>query len=248
MEPDKIEKHIKSKLDEREINPSDNAWNTIADQLETSDAPKSKKFFWYGIAAGFIGILIISSIYFGYQNEPFKSGIEVVDAAKEPKEPINIQSIKKVVEQNSLEDKMVDSQKEVNKAIKKPQAKDEVIAIANSKTTAAEKVNDKVIKVNEEPIETEQLIYDKIAGIVAQVEVMETNDLSVSDAEVDSLLRKAQQEILTSKIFNKEGKVDAVVLLNEVEGELDQTFREQIFKSLKEGFLKVRTAVADRNN
>jgi len=36
--------------------------------------------------------------------------------------------------------------------------------------------------------------------------------------------------------------------LNEVEGELDISFREQIFESLKTGFLKVRTAVADRNN
>ena len=35
--------------------------------------------------------------------------------------------------------------------------------------------------------------------------------------------------------------------LTEVEDELDQSFRDQIFDSLKEGFLKVRTAVADRN-
>jgi len=39
-----------------------------------------------------------------------------------------------------------------------------------------------------------------------------------------------------------------MALLTEVEGELDQSFRDQIFEKLKSGFLKVRTAVADRNN
>ena len=84
--------------------------------------------------------------------------------------------------------------------------------------------------------------------MVAQVELLENNNISISNTEIDSLLRKAQDEILTDKIFNQEGKVDALALLNEVEGELDISFREQIFESLKTGFLKVRTAVADRNN
>ena len=42
--------------------------------------------------------------------------------------------------------------------------------------------------------------------------------------------------------------VDAMALLAEAETEMDQTFREQLFIKLKNGFNKVRTAVADRNN
>ncbi|PHQ62576.1 MAG: hypothetical protein COC08_00130 [Maribacter sp.] len=70
----------------------------------------------------------------------------------------------------------------------------------------------------------------------------------MTDAEVDSLLRKAQEEILANKIFGEDYSVDAMALLNEVEDELDQSFRDQIFETLKIGFLKVRTAVANRNN
>jgi len=104
-------------------------------------------------------------------------------------------------------------------------------------------VEDKVVRS-----QTEKLINAKIAEIVAQVDLIENGNLSISNAEVDSLLRKAQNELVTDKIFNREGQVDAMALLNEVEGELDKSFREQIFESLKTGFLKVRTAVADRNN
>ena len=70
----------------------------------------------------------------------------------------------------------------------------------------------------------------------------------ITDAEIDSLLRAAQQELFTDKILNSEGKVDAMALLTEVEEELDDSFRDQIFEALKQGYLKVRTAVADRNN
>ena len=71
---------------------------------------------------------------------------------------------------------------------------------------------------------------------------------TVTDAEVDSLLKRAQQEILREKIFKTDKSVDALALLTEVEGELNQSFRDQIFNSLKASFIKVRTAVAARNN
>jgi len=65
----------------------------------------------------------------------------------------------------------------------------------------------------------------------------------LTNAEVDDLLRSAQEEILREKLFSQNGSVDAMAL----QDELDQSFRDQIFESLKTGFLKVRTAVADRN-
>ena len=92
------------------------------------------------------------------------------------------------------------------------------------------------------------IIAEKLDAVIAKVSSMEADNALVSDAEVDSLLRIAQQEILTDKIWQQDGKVDAMALLNEVEGELDKTFRDQLFEKLKDGFFKVRTAVADRNN
>ena len=246
MEPDKFEKHIKKQLNEREINPSDNAWDKISGQLQNTEFPKTKRFFWYSVAAAFIGILIVSSIYFNTKAELIDPKIQIVETPNEPVVIPNTEDV--VIKQNSLEEKIAISDKASIKNAKKPGVQVETDLDYNAQIASNDNVNDKVIKTDAVPNAKEQLINAKIAEVVAQVYLMENSNLPVSSIEVDSLLRKAQQEILTDKIFNQEGKVDAMALLNEVEGELDQTFREQIFETLRAGFLKVKTAVADRNN
>jgi len=57
-----------------------------------------------------------------------------------------------------------------------------------------------------------------------------------------------KKESLVSKIVSEDGVVDASALLLEAEQELDRSFRDQIFDALKSGYLKAKTAVANRNN
>ena len=246
MVPDKFEKHIKNQLGKREISPSDNAWDKISGQLEKRESPKSKRFLWYSVAAACIGILIISTLYLNTSDESIDSGIQLVET---PNEPVVIPKTEDVlIEQKAVEEKIAISDKPNIKDAKKPRVQVETDLNNNSSIASTGSVSDKAIKADVVPNGAEQLINAKIAKIVAQVNLLENSNLPVSSLEVDSLLRQAQQEILTDKIFNQEGKVDAMALLDEVEGELDKSFREQIFESLKTGFLKVRTAVADRNN
>ena len=42
--------------------------------------------------------------------------------------------------------------------------------------------------------------------------------------------------------------IDASDLLQDVEADLDQSFRDKVFKTLKSSYYSVKTAVADRNN
>ncbi|EAR00809.1 hypothetical protein [Maribacter sp. HTCC2170] len=247
MEPDKFEKHIKNKLNEREISPSMESWDKISSQLQSPETSKSNRFFWYSIAAAFVGVLLISTIFFNRQEAAINTEVQIVET---PKESINIpEKQHEVINQKEVEEKVINAQRViVQKKINEPREKIEKAIDNDSQIASNEEVN-RDITENEIITNTkEQLLNAKIAEVVAQVNLLENSNLPVSSAEVDSLLRKAQQEILTDKIFGKEGKVDAMALLNEVEGELDQSFREQIFETLKEGFLKVRTAVADRNN
>ena len=96
---------------------------------------------------------------------------------------------------------------------------------------------------------SEDIINTKVTEVLKQVTQLESlADAKVTDAEVDSLLWAAQRDILTQKLLSPDGKVDPMALLTEVEDELDESFRDQIFEALKQGYLKVRTAVADRNN
>ncbi|MEQ9581943.1 MAG: hypothetical protein RIM68_07245, partial [Arenibacter sp.] len=94
----------------------------------------------------------------------------------------------------------------------------------------------------------DSLLNAKIEKVVAQVNLLEQNNISLTDAEVDSLLKLAQKELFSERIFRDNHSVDAMALLADVESELDRTFREQIFDMLKEGYVKVKTAVVSRNN
>jgi hypothetical protein len=62
-------------------------------------------------------------------------------------------------------------------------------------------------------------------------------------------LAKAQRAISNQRILQKNTqKIDASALLMDVELELEQSFRDKVFEMLGEGFIKIRTAVSERNN
>jgi len=81
---------------------------------------------------------------------------------------------------------------------------------------------------------------------VAQVE----NQGGITDQEIEALLLNAQRDIISKQILNPEtNRVDANALLLDVEAEVDpDTFKDKIFKTLKQEFGKALDAVANRNN
>jgi len=270
MGRNKFEKQLKEQLQEREITPSEGAWDRISEQLEVSNAPKTKYFQWYGIAAGFIGIALISVIYFAVDGLPSSTETQITDVKRDAT-PVNTtpkiieeQGIReentnervtnegstnkeKTYEENVIEETfLVDSEAQEETSIQNNSKRNtkniKMDALASTKREAS-----KIEKVTVPMNASEKLIDAKVAEVVAQVAVLENQNSAVTEAEIDSLLRGAQRQILEDKIFRKDRSVDAMVLLADVEDELDQSFRDQIFDALKDGFLKVRTAVADRN-
>lgn len=243
---DKLEKHIREKLQKREIEPSIDTWDKIEAQLgEVESKPKYGKVYWYAIAASFIGVLLVSIVFFnnGLENE---SVIQVVDVVKEDSNNIKPEkkmqnktsSVEEVVAQETLSIPLKESKKEPQK-FEAPIKNDFVLNDYKEKETLVEEK----IKRDEQ-----ELIDNKLNQLLKTVVSMEQQNITVTDAEIDSLLMTAQRELLTDRVFQENGKVDAMALLNEAEDELDRTFRGQLFEKLKDGFFKVRTAVADRNN
>ncbi len=232
MEPSKFEKHIVEKLSSREINPSDAAWDRISKTLDNKqEVRKNKRVYWYAIAASFIGLLFVSFFVLNKNNEVFPEEDKIVASPSE--------EVKKVEEEIKIMDKeVITFEKE-----------DRKIEVTNTESNTETFINDWVeTKENPQISDSIEKVLDfKIYEVVAQVNELEKSK-AISDAEVDSLLRKAQDEILLDKIFQKDKSVDAVSLLAEVENELDQSFRDQIFEKLKTGYFKIKTAVADRNN
>lgn len=249
METDKFEKHIKTKLQEREIHPSENAWSKISSELNDDTAKKKPVYLWMGVAASVVVLIGVALFYFNGSDVVNDISVEIVDIEKEDtleeviaKEPVTFKEEQVVlVETNTkAESVAVEIEKYKIPEVQENKTLNDAVEIAVVENVSSEKTTSKLIV-------SDEIINSKIAAIVAQVDVLEQNS-AVTDAEVDSLLKRAQDEILRDRIFNTDKSVDAMALLTEVEEELDQSFRDQIFNSLKAGFIKVRTAVADRNN
>jgi hypothetical protein len=252
METDKFEKHIRAKLEEREITPSTNAWERISGELNSESYSKKPVYLWMGIAASVAVLIGIALFYFNGGNKELDNPMEVVETGKknqpeveQEKKALPIKEEEAVVQTDVKADELFDSKINVASEQQSITKGENLMMREEVEVAALSAVESK--NTTKELKLSEQVINDKVAEIVAQVDALEQYN-TVTDAEVDSLLQRAQQEIFRDKIFNTDASVDAMALLTEVEDELDQSFRDQIFNSLKAGFIKVRTAVADRNN
>lgn len=234
---DKLEKHVKNSLNKRQINPSSKAWEKIESQLGDSKSRKQRlPIIWYA-AAAIIGIILVSTMYRG--SEAPEKEIQIVNAQDD-----GIEDNEKEI--NVVFDKKLDT---ANDPIKEEQLEVKQPLIFNDNINEEVAVQEPILDQNDSMAKNEQFIIDqKVNEVFAKVALLENANSALTDAEVDSLLRAAQNEILTDKIFEDNGTVDAMALLTEVEGELDRSFRDQLFEALKEGYTKLKTAVADRNN
>lgn len=241
---EKLEKHIKERLEERKLTPSVQAWDKVSAKINIDEKPEQKRWYLYAIAASFIGILFVS-IFFFKSEEPKENTIQVVEESNTKKEQIqtktdntsfqNVEPTKSTVVEIDLNNDAQEKLDDNNLAVLPVQTK-------VAEETVKEALQDSFLK------ESNSVIAQKVNEVVAQVEFLENTNAEVSDAEIDSLLRTAQRQILSEQLFTESGSVDAMALLSEVEIELDDSFRDQIFDALKDGYSKLRTAVADRNN
>ncbi|MEX0273172.1 MAG: hypothetical protein AB3N16_02225 [Flavobacteriaceae bacterium] len=256
MEPNKFEKEIKKMFDGREIRPSASAWDRIEKELEGEPpAQKDQKNRWYAIVAGIIVLLGLSIGYFSQKSdgqEPMDTIISVeIEEPPAPKVEEGIDTdIEMETPMNGLDvnDALVvtqpKEQESTARAIDKNKptpGKSEMVSEDLDIASVSSDVDGKLDSVPQNAIDR------KIGELVAQVGALEALDTEITDAEIDSLLRLAQRQILAERALHKKGTVDAMALLAEVEDELDRSYRDQLFEKLKEGFFKVRTAVVDRN-
>ena len=161
MAPNKFEKHIKKQLEEREIQPSADAWNKIKDQLDPSPEANTKGYLWYGIAAGFIGVLLVSLLYFGSNK-----------TAMEAKEQIVVTPNVMRQEQSSENNKEVkiDKDKPLIKGETKLGKTVEMVALKNPDTV---KKNRHVVAENEIMIPKNDKIAQKLPEELIDVKIAE---------------------------------------------------------------------------
>lgn len=258
METERFEDKIKRQLQDREIKPSASSWDKLSAKLEAPQQKKKPFVLWMGIAASIIGGILILSLVF---NKTSIVSPAIVDTPKEnlnlEKSPVEISeeifteiqdeavqvatSEVEEVEKKNIAPRIKGN---VIKEIEASQSNREVIAVIDNKNLLKEQTlitpsalsSDKILNLK---------LNDALSSVITKVE----NAQSVTDAEVNMLLAEA-----ATKISQERYKTDFVVakvnphdLLQDVEFEMDNSFRDKIFEILKEGYSKAKTAVANRN-
>lgn len=255
MAPIKFEEHIKEKLDKRTITPSADAWSKLCARLdENSKTKNSKMFWWLSIAASVVGILLVVTQFFKTDEVVPKTPNNMVTPKVE-----KIESIDNVATENTVEPKEILKENTTvikpknNVAVNKTEEDNKPLHTTIAVTAPKRDHLKKEQLAEEQPLKVLQkdLSFEdqKIQNVVTQALNVKNSNEEVTDAFIDSLLLEAQKEIHLYRMINeKTGVVDANVLLQDVEEELDRSFREKVFKALKDSFVTVKTAVAQRND
>ncbi len=254
MAPIKFEENIKDKLDKRTLKPSSNAWDRLSERLDDKGAKKKNRpLLWVGLAASVVGVLLIISQFFN--NETGINDVPKIVVVPEVVEQHIDKTI--VVEEQANVENTTEGIKEnqkagVKKVIKKsvlmtPELNDEQTMIVQENDI--EKLKKKSVgSPIEVPIESLTFEQETIQAVASQIQTLKDNN-AVTDAAIDALLLEAQKEIQLNRLYNETtGVVDANLLLQDVEAELDQSFRTKVFEAIKASYGTVKTAVAQRND
>jgi hypothetical protein len=265
MAPIKIEDNIREKMQEREIQPSADAWKRLEDRLGTEKKTGFNKRTWFAIAAGFIGILILASVFLNSNSvitntELVEENVpaEMPDADNDirpekiiaiPDNTDNVLARKEATSEEIEENEIVTKKNEV--IAKSTPSIDKTILVNEDVAVNSEIQKERdVPETGKDPLiqNDEDFIKSKINEVVAEVESRANTENAVTAEEIDALLQEAQREISNKRILNSQTqKVDAAALLLDVESELERSFRDKVFDALGDGYKKIRTAVAERN-
>ncbi|WJS96482.1 hypothetical protein NYQ10_08465 [Flavobacterium johnsoniae] len=238
MEPNNFEKDFREKLNERKIEPSNKAWDRLDAMLSIVEEKKPKKKSkrkWLYIAASFIGFLLVGTIFFN-QNKNNVEPTETVVVEKETeKDSISKPILNKVdsIKSESVIAEKTSEETLIKKEKTNPEASGHISnkSINNQSNQIAE--SSIIIKNNQEKQSTNN------QNAIAENSKKEN---------VDQLLEKAEEKVLAQGTTKKAKiKINANELLNQVDGELELSFREKMITKVNKNFQEVKVALSNRN-
>jgi hypothetical protein len=233
MEQDNFNKNIQEKFNFRTIEPSETAWNKLDAMLTLAEEKKQPKiFFWLRIAATFILFTGVGYVFF-QQNEKTKlmpSTEEIVTS----KTNSEIETHKQSTEESSVSFE--------NELANNPT----ISTTSETKNSAtihtAHKENSKLDVYETALLKQEVITANEIKKEGIKQEIKET---TFNYTTPESLLAEVQGQKKPSNIssFKSTLRVNPKELLQTVESELDQTFKEKTITKLKQA----KSAFVNRN-
>ncbi|SHF95362.1 hypothetical protein [Flavobacterium johnsoniae] len=238
MEPNNFEKDFREKLNQRKIEPSEKAWDRLDAMLSVAEEkPKKKSKKWLYIAASVVGFLLVGTFFFN-QKEDIKTPKNVVIEENAEKDSI----IKPVINTiDSVKTETVIAEKSSTETSK---------SVSHKKENNLNQPSNKVLKNQSNQIAESSII------IKNNQEKQSTNNNQTVIAEnqkkenIDQLLETAENKVLAenaNKVKKNKVKINAADLLNQVDGELELSFREKVITKVNKNYQTVKVALANRN-
>ena len=256
MAPIKYEEQLKEKLEKRTIQPSPEAWSNLSNRLDKQDKNNNTKLFWWlGIAASIVGVILVTIFVFdNSESKTISPTVVDVDNDKVLKDngssEDNTVSKQEAIVDNATETIVSNEEQPASKVEKSSEIIPPKAMISNKAIASNDlKVQKQSQEVFEIPVNNSDFEQTKLNEVVTEINKLKTENPAVTDDEIDSLLKQAEREILTNKlnILNTR-TVDVNSLLQDVETDLEQSFRSKVFEALINNYETVKTAVAERNN
>ncbi|PIF32951.1 hypothetical protein CLU81_3520 [Flavobacterium sp. 9] len=247
MEPNNFEKDFREKLNERQIEPSNKAWDRLDAMLSVAEekkptvrlrslqAPKSRK--WLYIAASIVGFLLVGTFFFNQK----KSVIET------PKETV-------VIEENAKKDSVEKPILNVPNSAKEEVAVSEKTATQISEKEGKNKPDTLKQNLNQTIKNEKNQIAESSIIIKNNQEKQSINNANpivetFKKENVDQLLDSAEKTVVAQNSVKPKAKIkiNANDLLNQVDGELELSFREKVITKVNKNYQTVKVALANRN-
>ena len=224
MEQDNFNKNIQEKFNFRTIEPSETAWNKLDAMLTLAEEKKQPKiFFWLSIAATFLLFMGVGYVFF-QQNEKTKLMPSTEEIVKS-----KTNSETEIQKQNTKESSVSFENELANNATIST-------TLETKKSTTihtAQKENTKLDVYETSLLKQEVITANEIKKEGIKQEIKET---TFNYTTPETLLAEVQGEKKPSNTvsFKSSLRVNPNELLQAVESELDQTFKEKTITKLKQ--------------
>ncbi|URC14490.1 hypothetical protein [Flavobacterium sp. B183] len=241
MEPNNFEKDFREKLNQRKIEPSDKAWDRLDAMLSVAEEKKTialssrqaGKKKWIYVAASVVGFLLVGMFFF---NQKKNTDVTLKDII--------------VVKEDAKKDSVVQPALDTNIAV------EEAVAVSEEKA-----IKKSVQQEEHQESKSNKIITNKSNAIAESSIIIKNNPekqsinpqpLMAKNPEketIDQLLGTAEKVIVAENAVKPKSKVkiNANDLLQQVDGELELSFREKVITKVNKNYQTVKVALANRN-
>jgi hypothetical protein len=234
MEPNNFEKDFREKLNQRTIEPSNNAWDRLDAMLSIAEEKQPKKNYkWLYIAASIVGFLLVGTFFLNQKK----------DSVKTPKNNV-------VIKENVNKDSVVKPNLNILDSVKTEIAISETPSIQNSlkKENQLNPKPNKVVKNEKNQIAESSIIIknnQEKQSINNQTSVVEIS----KNENVNQFQNTAEKTVVAEHSVKPKSKIkiNANDLLNQVDRELETSFREKVITKVNKNYQTVKVALANRN-